>query len=169
MRRLRSTGKDAGLSHLSDLEWERISRNETGMVKTKVLRQFALLLALLAAGASLSMYWLYNSFYNRTIDLDEVSHLNVEEFPGTHPTRLKISGPLMNSSEFVRTTTEKRKGSTIVVSVHLALCGLGFDQPKNAWKVDYEMSVPDSVNEVQFGGRSAVIWRRGTPPTHSEN
>jgi hypothetical protein len=137
------------------------------MVKTKALRRFALLLALLAAAASLPMYWLYNSFYNRTIEVNEVFHLKVQELQGSHPTRLSISGGLITSSEFVRTITEKRTGPAIVISVHLALCGVGFAQPKNGGEIDYEMSVPDSVNEVQFGRRSVVIWRRGSPPAQS--
>ena len=138
------------------------------MVKTIAPRRRVLLpLAVLAVVASVSMYWLYGEIYNRTIDWNEVWHLKVEELPGAYPTELRISGPLLSSSEFVRTTTEKRIGPTIVVSAHLALCGLGFAQPKNGWKVDYEMSVPDSVNEVQSGRRSTVIWRRGSLPPHS--
>lgn len=132
-----------------------------------IRHRFALmLLAILVSVGCIGAYRLYIAVYDSILESNGVFRLTVEELPGTHPTKLKISGGLLTSSQFVRKITERRKGATIVVSVHLALAGIGLAQPKNGGGIDYELLVPDSVNEVRFGRGSELIWKRGSPPVH---
>lgn len=133
------------------------------MVKGMTMNRFVqILLLLLAMGGCAGMYWLYNALYNVILDSKYVDHFHVEERRGTHPTELEISGEVANSGTVVRTVSEKKKGETIIVKVHLALAGL--DKSNTSAGFDYVLSVPDSVNEVRFGHSSTLIWKRGASP-----
>lgn len=123
------------------------------------------LVVLLAVGGCRA---LYNMFFDVILESRDVQNFKVEERPGTHPTRLKLSGLAFNSSMGVRKITTKRDGSAVVVLVHLSLAHRGA-----SGNFAYDLTVPDSVNEVRFGSRTTPIWTRRassapTPngPTH---
>jgi hypothetical protein len=138
------------------------------MAKMGTMNKLVLiLLALLAAGGCAAMYYRFEMSYNDILEPDGVDHFKVEELSGTHPTRLTISARLLFSGAGIRNIAEKKNGPTIIVLVHLA--GAGRVQPKTSGRLEYEMTVPDSVNEVRFGRSSTLIWKRGSsstrPPT----
>jgi len=120
-----------------------------------------ILLALLVAGGGA---YVYIALYDHILDPMGVDRFDVEEIDGTHSTRLKISARLLFSGEVIRTITEKQDGPTITILVHLALVGLA--KPKTTGGLEYEFSVPDSVNEVRFGRSSTLIWKRGASTVH---
>jgi hypothetical protein len=117
-------------------------------------------LILLAAAGSVASYEAYNGLYNIIPTAGHISRLNVEELRGSGATRLRISGYPMDSALVLRSITAKRDGPVITVSLHLALSGLA--KPKSFWPFEYELTVPDSVNEVRFGRDAKTIWKRGS-------
>ncbi len=122
----------------------------------KTIYKLALfLLVLLAVGGCIA---LYNMFFDVTLESKDVQNFKVEELSGAQPTRLKLSGLAFNSSMGVRQITTKRDGAAIVVFVHLSLA-----QRRASGNFAYELTVPNSVNEVRFGHSATPIWRRGAP------
>src|SRR5260221_6460641 len=135
------------------------------MAKMKTMPKLVvILIAFLTVGGCAAIYELYNAFYNVILESKYVDHFNVAELLGTHPTKLKISGHPFYSGMVVRAVTEKKDGPTIIVSVHLAVIGLV--KPKTTGMFEYEVSVPDSVNEVRFGRSSTLIWQQGSSSRH---
>jgi hypothetical protein len=133
------------------------------------LRKLVLiLLAFLAVGSCIAAYELYDPLYNVILESNRIAHFNVEEIRGTHPTKLRISGNPMSAVMIVRDVSEKKDGSTITVWVHLAMVHIAKPLRSDAW-LDYELIVPDSVNEVRFGRNATPIWKRGSSPIHFPN
>jgi hypothetical protein len=132
---------------------------------TKTTRKLLLVfLGLLLVGCSVTAYSLYGMFYNVILESKDTMHFNVEELRGAHPTKLKITGFPLYSGMIVRSVTQKKHDSTIVVSAHLAVVGLS--KPLFFGNViDYDLTVPDSVNEVRFGSSKTLIWKRGVALT----
>lgn len=100
---------------------------------------------------------LYNMFFDVILEPKDVQNFKVEKLPGT-PTRLMLSGLAFNSSMGVRKITTKRDGTAVVVLVRLSLAHRGA-----SGNFAYELTVPDSVNEVRFGHSVTTVWKRGTP------
>ena len=123
----------------------------------------ALVLSLLAIAAYLATYKAYNAAYNVIPESKEIGDLKVEELSRTGETKLKISGFPFYSGMVVRSISTKRAGPIITVSLHMALVGLA--QPRRPGRFEYELTVPDSVDEVRFGRDAKPIWRRGATPT----
>jgi hypothetical protein len=128
---------------------------------TRSTRKLVLiLLGVFVAGSSVTAYWLYEGFYNRILESEDIDHFNVEELRETHPTILRISMQPFGSADVLRTITTKKKSQTLIVFAHSGLSGLV--KPNFNWDKDFELTVPDSVNEVRFGRRKTLIWKRGT-------
>ncbi|MBV9670047.1 MAG: hypothetical protein JOZ43_03740 [Acidobacteriales bacterium] len=101
----------------------------------------------------------YEAFSDVILESKNVVHLKIEEPQATHPTRLKISGFAFNSSMGVRKITTKIEGSAVVVSVHLSMA-----DREAGGNFAYELTVPDSVDEVRFGTSKTLIWKRHPLP-----
>ena len=101
---------------------------------------------------------LYNMFFNVILESKDVQNFKVQELQGMHPTRLQLSGMAFNSSMGVRKITTKTEGTAVIVLVHLSLAHRGA-----SGNFAYELTVPDSVNEVRFGHSATPVWKRGTP------
>lgn len=133
------------------------------MAKTGTSRKLVVvLLAVLALIGGRVLYKLYDMAHQDILESSGIDNLKVEELSGVHPTRLKISARLLFSGAVIRTIAEKEQGSTITILVHLA--AVGEAKPKTTGGLEYELSVPDSVNEVRFGHSSTLIWKRGASP-----
>ena len=129
---------------------------------TKNFRHFVLILfGFLAVGGCAAVYMLYEGLYNEILEPRDLYHLNIEELRGTHPTILNISMQPLSSAAVLRTITTKKKGQTLIVLAHIGLSG--FVKPNSNWDKNFELTVPDSVNEVRFGHSSTPIWKRGSP------
>lgn len=96
---------------------------------------------------------LYRMFFDVILESRNVKDFKVEELPGTHPTRLRLSGLSLSSAMGVRKITTRRTDSAVVVLVHLSL------MKKNGNFV-YELTIPDDVNEVRFGSSTTLVWKR---------
>jgi hypothetical protein len=64
----------------------------------------------------------------------------------------------------VRSITTKKDGPLIIIAVHLALIGLV--KPITPGMFEYELPVPDSVDEVRFGSSATPIWKRESSSVH---
>ncbi len=122
----------------------------------KMIYKLALVLLVLLAVAGCMA--LYNMFFDVILEPKDVQTFKVQELRGTHPTRLQLSGLAFNSSMGVRKITTKRDGTAVVVLVHLSLAHRGA-----SGNFAYELTIPDSVNEVRFGHSVTPVWKRGTP------
>ena len=120
------------------------------------------ILALAAILTFAAMYRLYVAAHDRILEPIDIVMFKVEEVSGAHPTQLRISGGTSSSAESVYKITSKTEGRTIVVLVHAGIARKG-----TTGDIKYELSVPDSVNEVRFGRSSTLIWKRSASPTHA--
>ncbi len=89
------------------------------------------------------------------LEAKDVQFLKVEGIPPIDPKTLKISGLAFKSSMSVRDITEERKGSILVVIVHIGLA-----RPGKSGSFTYDVMLPDSVKEVRFGTSPTPIWQR---------
>jgi hypothetical protein len=122
-------------------------------------RNFVLILfGVLAVVGCVAAYKLYDGLYNEILEPRDVHHLDVEEVPGTHPTVLDISIQPLSSAAVLRSITTKKRGQTLIVLAHAGLSG--FVKPNSNWDKNFELTVPDSVNEVRFGRSKTLIWKR---------
>ena len=113
----------------------------------KVTRRVLLgILVLVIAGG----WWLLDV----VAELEFVYPFKVEELPGAGPTRLRISGSVSESYLVARKITTKTQGSAIVVLVYVIPGDLS---PGSKRDFEYELQVPDPVNEVQFGRNAKTI------------
>jgi hypothetical protein len=100
----------------------------------------------------------YNNIYNVTLEAKDVQLFAVQQVR-EQPTTLRMSGHPFYSGMVIRSITTRTQGSVMTVTVHLALVGL-VKPNKSSGMLDYELTVPESVNEVRFGTSSTPIWRR---------
>jgi hypothetical protein len=125
----------------------------TAMKVTYKLAFLALLVLVTAGG-----YKVYNMFFNVILEARDVQNFRVQEVRGKYPTQLRLSGLAFNSSMGIRNITAEREGLVLTVLVHLSLT-----HRANSGNFTYQMTVPDSVNEVCFGRSPIAIWKRGAP------
>jgi hypothetical protein len=98
---------------------------------------------------------LYKTFFDVTLEPKDVQNFKVEKI-SAHPTRLRLSGLAFNSSMGISKITTKQNGSILIVLVHLSVA-----HRAASGNLSYELTVPDSVNEVRFGSSSENVWKRG--------
>jgi hypothetical protein len=119
------------------------------------------LLVVFLAALSVAGYKAYTAFYNQILERSETWHFRVEEVSGTSPLQLRITTDPLESAPVIRKVTIRGHNKEITVLYHLALAGLA--KPTLNWGEAYSLTVPDSVNEVRFGRRAEIIWRRSSP------
>jgi len=117
------------------------------------------LLVLLAAASTVAAYKLYNAFYNVIPESKDISFISVQELPGSGPTKLKISGSPFYSGMVLRKVTAETRGAVITVTLHMALVGLAKPTTPGL-AFEYELTVPDTVNEVRIGRDAKLSWTR---------
>jgi hypothetical protein len=100
----------------------------------------------------------YATLYNRVLDKPDLSHVSVEEVAGSQPVQLRITVKAVNDWQDIRAVTTKTQDSAVTVVYHLSLPSLA--KPGVSWHEPYVLSIPDTVDEVRFGHRNAVIWQR---------
>lgn len=108
------------------------------------------------------IYRAYNELYNVTLEANLISNFKVEQVCNSAVT-LKMSGQPMYSGMVTRKVTTKTRDRVMVVTAHLALVGLA--KPIAPGEFQYQLAVPDSVDEVRFGTSSMPVWRRAGCPT----
>ena len=107
-------------------------------------------------------YRLYKSAFDAILESKDVIFLKVKEEPGVRPIKLQIDSATSSSAMSVYKIATRTEGSTIVVLIHAGLAKEG-----TSGTIKYELSVPDSVNEVRFGRNATLIWTRGESPAHT--
>ncbi len=86
-------------------------------------------------------------------------NLDVTELPNRTPLTLKISGLAFHSVLSVEKITTKTEGASLIVYVHLTIA-----KPGLSGRFEHELSVPDSINQVQFGNGKHTVWKRKSVP-----
>ena len=122
-------------------------------------RLVQVVLVLVVAGCCAAGYWLYKSAFDVILERKDVIFLKVKEEPGVLPIKLQIDSATSTSAMSVYKIITKTEGSAIVVLVHAGLAKSG-----TSGTIHFDLSVPDSVNEVRFGHSSTLIWKRGVSP-----
>lgn len=74
------------------------------------------------------------------------------------PTTLKISGLAFHSALAVSEIITKEKESSLLILVYLTPARAGLSGSFN-----FEVSIPDRVNDVRFGNDRTIIWSRNQP------
>ena len=127
------------------------------------------LLFLMAAASFIGAYKFYNAFYNVIPESKDISNINVRELTATGPTKLKISGLPVYSGMVLREITAKKEGPSITVTLHMAMVGLSQPLTPVGLAFEYELAVPDDVNEVRIGRDGKLIWARAQKrPPHTK-
>lgn len=123
-------------------------------------RKSVLLALALTAVAAVSWftYRAYDELYNVPLEARLIANFNVEQTRAIGPVTLKMSGLPMYSGMVVRNVTVKTRGSVMFVTPHLALVGLA--KPIARGTFEYQLAVPDSVDEVRFGKSAVPVWKR---------
>jgi hypothetical protein len=93
------------------------------------------------------------------LEYKDVQFFKVTEIHSRKPLVVKISGLAFHSAMSVEKITTRSEQSSLVVYVHLTLA-----RPGLSGRFEYELTVPDSINEVRFGNEKAVIWKRKITP-----
>jgi hypothetical protein len=106
--------------------------------------------AILAVGG-VAAYARWGSF---VLGGKEAFRLNVLEMHDATGTVVRVSG-LCGPALVVKKITTKRDNTSIVVLVHVMLA-----RPGATGEFEYDVAVPDSVNEIRFGRNEALIWTR---------
>ncbi|MGA3082525.1 MAG: hypothetical protein ABSD44_14325 [Terracidiphilus sp.] len=111
-------------------------------------------LCVLAVGAAIGIYWFRHA---SVLERKYVVGLRADEFQhgGIHVVR--ISGLCGHSSMSVYDVKAQRLDSSINVLVYINLV-----LPGTKGYINYDVPIPDGVNEVRFGKEKVVIWRRNT-------
>ena len=90
------------------------------------------------------------------VEAKDIQFLKVEEIPGAKPPKLRLSGLVFKSAMSVQDITAKEEGKRLMVLVRIALA-----RPGTSGSFNYELVVPDGVDEVVFGNERTVVWKRG--------
>jgi hypothetical protein len=100
-------------------------------------------------------------FYCHTMVLERnrTAEFRVEEVHGNGPLVVRISGFCGHSAMSVKNITSRRADTSIVVLVHIFFVRSG-----TTGNFQYDVPVPDGVNEIRFGKEQVVIWHRATHP-----
>ena len=98
-------------------------------------------------------------FYWHTVGVLEYGatrDLKVVSLYSPKPT-MHISGFSGHSALAVKKITTEREGPSIIVLVHLFPA-----RGKRSGNFEYDVPIPDSVNEIRFGKDKVLIWKRGS-------
>jgi hypothetical protein len=71
-------------------------------------------------------------------------------------TVVRITGYEGHSAYSIKKVTQERAGSSIVVLVYLFIA-----RAPDTRDLNIDISVPESVNEIQFGKQRTLVWKRG--------
>jgi len=89
------------------------------------------------------------------LELSDVDSFKIQQQTTESHVQLRISGLVFRSSYVISSVDSKVNGDVLTVLVHLALAKKGA-----SGNLDYNLSIPDVVNEVRFGNKATIIWTR---------
>jgi hypothetical protein len=89
------------------------------------------------------------------LEYKDIQSFQCVEVQTRAPTIIRVAGLAFSSALVVDRVTTQQEGSSITIFVHLAPTRAGA-----SGSFVYELSVPDSAQEVRFGHNGVVIWRR---------
>lgn len=81
----------------------------------------------------------------------------VQQLPDQVPLKIKVSGLSGHSALSVSKITTEINGSVLIIYVHLTLATISGE---TSGRFDYELIIPDSINEIKFGKKKVSIWKR---------
>jgi len=103
--------------------------------------------------ASLAAYFRWG--YSLVLEAPNSLNLAVVETHTSTGTIVRISGFSGNSSCSVKKITVRRESASLVVLVHLMLAREG-----TSGSFQYDLAVPNFVEEIRFGKSETVVWKR---------
>ena len=103
--------------------------------------------------ASLAAYFRWG--YSLVLEAPNSLNLAVVETHTSTGTIVRISGFSGNSSCSVKKITVRRESASLVVLVHLMLAREG-----TSGSFQYDLAVPNFVEEIGFGKSETVVWKR---------
>lgn len=92
-------------------------------------------------------------FHDTILEADKVQFFKVEEVASSGARRLRLSGLAFYSALCVRKTDTFQSEKALVVIIHL-----GPAKGNCSGSFSFDVDVPDTVSEVQFGNARKVIW-----------
>jgi hypothetical protein len=92
---------------------------------------------------------------HRVLELKDVQFLKVQEEPAGSPRALRVSGLAFHSALAVDGIHVLENGDVRIVEIPLVAA-----RPGLSGSFEYVVEVPASVQEVQFGRKHAILWRR---------
>lgn len=96
--------------------------------------------------------WEYGSPVPRT----SLSELHITEDSSVHPVVVRADGRIMSSGLAVTSAKPHQEGRCIVIVVRQGI----IHQNRHSGSFHPEIPVPDDVNEIAYGNRHEVVWRR---------
>ncbi len=105
-------------------------------------------------GVAYVLWW-----HTLTLERPAVMQLQVVELQQGRSTVVRISGFSGHSAYSVKKITSRVENDTITVIVHLFLARKG-----TTGNFQYDVPVPESVNEIRFGQKKELIWKRESGP-----
>src|SRR5438045_8665612 len=91
---------------------------------------------------------------HKVLEFADVFQYNMEMNPNTHVPS-KISGLCGKSMLCVLNVKTIRKNSRLVILVEIGACGAG-----RSGSFSYPLILPDEVDEIAFGRKEHVTWKR---------
>ena len=93
------------------------------------------------------------------VEIKDVNHFEVIEFPNADSLKIRMRGIAMHSILSVTKITSHIEGTTLTVKVHLGFIVMNRSSSRTSY-FDYEVTVPNSVEKVQFGNQGALVWQQ---------
>lgn len=100
--------------------------------------------------------WWWNTV---VLERGAVVHLQVVELRQAPSTAVRISGISGHSALSVKKITSNSENATITVIVRLFLV-----REETSGYFQHDVPVPESVNEIRFGQKRELIWKRDSGP-----
>jgi len=91
------------------------------------------------------------------LEHEDVLQFKVQPLPDQVPKQIKVSGLSGHSALSVSKITTEMNGSVLIIYVHLTLAAISGG---TSGRFEYELTIPESINEIQFGKKKVSIWKR---------
>jgi hypothetical protein len=122
------------------------------MKRTGVVALVALATGVITVVASVLVFFF---FHTTVLERSDVWDFHLAEIRNGGVSAIRISGFCRHSASSVKDISVRRIDSAQVVTVRVFLARRG-----TTGDIQIDVPVPDGVNEVRFGQRQVVIWRR---------
>jgi hypothetical protein len=96
--------------------------------------------------------WIF--FEGKVIELKDIN-ATIELTPAEHPDHIRVKGLLISGVFVPKAFATDIKGRVLVITLKVVPW-----KPKTSNSFDVRIPIPDNVDEVRFGKRQSLLWRR---------